>query len=141
MLVVRVHNLVPKEEWQSRYERINLFEKMLHRGRHDDRQGVPAHQQGRAAAAAAIAAGRSRRSGGSSAGPTSQERRYWDDYQRAYEAAMTRCNTEHAPWYIVPANRKWYRNLVVSRILRKTLEKMAPQYPPAEEGLDGMVVE
>ena len=58
VLVVRVHNLVPKAEWQSRYERINLFEKMLHRGRHDDRQSVPAHQQGRAAPAAAIAAGR-----------------------------------------------------------------------------------
>ena len=58
VLVVRVHNLVPKEEWESRYERINQFEKMLHRGRHDDRQGVPAHQQGRAAPAAAIAAGR-----------------------------------------------------------------------------------
>jgi polyphosphate kinase 2 (PPK2 family) len=70
-----------------------------------------------------------------------QERRYWDDYQRAYEAALTRCNTEYAPWYIVPANRKWYRNLIISRILRKTLAKMAPQYPPAEEGLDKIVVE
>ena len=54
---------------------------------------------------------------------------------------MTRCNTEHAPWHIVPANRKWYRNLVISRVLRKTLEKMAPQYPPAEKGLDEIVVE
>ena len=71
-----------------------------------------------------------------------QERRDWDEYQAAYEAAMTRCNTKHAPWYIVPANRKWYRNLVVSRILRKTLEKMSPRSSPAglaEEGLEGLV--
>ncbi len=53
----------------------------------------------------------------------------------------SRCNAKHAPWYVVPANCKWYRNLVVSRILRKTLEQMAPQYPPAEEGLQGLVVE
>ena len=64
------------------------------------------------------------------------EREYWSDYQKAYNDALTLCNTDYAPWYIVPANKKWYRNLAVSRILRQTLEKMAPQYPPAEEGLD-----
>ena len=53
---------------------------------------------------------------------------------------MTRCNTKHAPWYIVPANHKWYRNLVISKILRRTLEEMDPQYPPAEKGLKGLVV-
>ena len=70
-----------------------------------------------------------------------KERQYWDDYQRAYEAALTRCNTKQAPWHVVPANHKWYRNLVISRILRKTLEKMAPQFPPEEEGLEGLVIE
>jgi polyphosphate kinase 2 (PPK2 family) len=69
------------------------------------------------------------------------ERRFWDDYQQAYDTAITRCNTKHAPWYIVPANNKWYRNFIISRILRKTLEKMAPEYPKAEEGLDGLVVD
>ena len=54
---------------------------------------------------------------------------------------MTRCNTKHAPWYIVPANQKWYRNMVISKILRKTLEEMDPQYPKAEKGLKGLVVE
>ena len=54
---------------------------------------------------------------------------------------MTRCDTAHAPWYIIPANRKWYRNLVISDILRKTLEAMNPQYPKAEKGLKGLVVQ
>jgi PPK2 family polyphosphate:nucleotide phosphotransferase len=140
VLVVRVHNLVPKEEWEGRYERINQFEKMLHEGgttivkvflhvsKEEQRKRLQARLDD----------------------PTKRwkfsradikERGYWDAYQRAYETAMTRCNSRHAPWYIVPANHKWYRNLVISRILRKTLERMAPQYPPAEEGLEGLVVE
>ena len=69
------------------------------------------------------------------------ERKLWDDYQRAYEDALTHCNTEHAPWHIIPSDRKWYRNLVVSQILRETLEKLDPKFPPAEEGLEGLVVE
>jgi PPK2 family polyphosphate:nucleotide phosphotransferase len=140
VLVVRVHDLVPKAEWQSRYERINLFEKMLadggttivkvflHISKDQQRRRLQSRLDD----------------------PTKRwkfsrddlrERQLWADYQRAYEAAMTRCNTSHAPWHIVPANHKWYRNLVVSRILRKTLEKMGPQYPPAEKGLEGIVVE
>ncbi|MEN6451499.1 MAG: polyphosphate kinase 2 family protein [Thermoguttaceae bacterium] len=140
VLVVRVHNLAPREEWESRYERINLFEKMLsdggvtivkvflHISRGEQRQRLQARLDNP-----------DKRWKFSRA--DLKEREYWDDYQRAYEVAMTRCNTEHAPWYIVPANHKWYRNLVVSRILRKTLERMDPQFPPAEEGLDGVVVE
>jgi PPK2 family polyphosphate:nucleotide phosphotransferase len=140
VLVARVHNLVPKEEWESRYERINLFEQMLGEGgttivkvflhiskdeqrrRLQSRLDDPKKRWKFSRADLA-------------------ERRYWDDYQRAYEVAMTRCNTKQAPWYIVPASHKWYRNLIISRILRKTLEKMAPQYPPVEEGLDGLIVE
>jgi PPK2 family polyphosphate:nucleotide phosphotransferase len=140
VLVVRVHNLVPKEEWESRYERINLFEKLLSDG------GVTvvkvflhvskAQQRRRLQARLDDPKKRWKFSRADL-----QERRYWGEYQRAYEAAMTRCNTKHAPWYIVPADHKWYRNLAVSRILRKTLERMAPQFPPAEEGLEGLVVE
>ena len=55
-----------------------------------------------------------------------------DDYMKAYQDAITRCNTPHAPWYIVPTDRKWYRLLVVSEILRATLERMNPQFPPAK---------
>jgi PPK2 family polyphosphate:nucleotide phosphotransferase len=140
VLVVRVHNLVPKEEWQSRYERINLFEKLLHEGGveivkvflHISKDEQRMRLQSRLDDP-------KKRWKFSKA--DIQERGYWNDYQRAYEDAMTLCNAEHAPWYIVPANRKWYRNLMISRILRKTLERMSPQYPPAEEGLEGLVVE
>jgi PPK2 family polyphosphate:nucleotide phosphotransferase len=140
VLVVRVHNLVPKEEWETRYERINQFEKMLHDGgttivkvflhisKDEQRKRLQARLD-------------DPKKRWKFNRDDLQERRLWDDYQQAYEAALTRCNTEHAPWYVVPANRKWYRNLVVSRILRKTLERLDPQFPPAEEGLEGLVVE
>jgi PPK2 family polyphosphate:nucleotide phosphotransferase len=140
VLVVRVHNIVPKHEWQSRYERINLFEKMLTAGGtkiikiflHISKEEQRKRLQSRLDnpdklwkfSRADLA-----------------ERQYWNDYQKAYEAALTRCNTDEAPWHIVPANNKWYRNLVISRILLKTLEKMDPHFPPAEKGLEGIVVE
>ena len=57
------------------------------------------------------------------------DRRLWHDFQRAYEDALMRCNTDWAPWYVVPADRKWYRNLIVSRILLEVMESMAPAYP------------
>lgn len=140
VLVARVHNLVPKQEWQSRYERINLFEKMLHEGGttivkiflHISKDEQRRRLQSRLD---------DPKKRWKFSRADLEERRLWGDYQRAYEAAMTRCNSPDAPWYIVPANRKWYRNLVISRILRKTLERMAPQFPPAEEGLEGLVVE
>jgi polyphosphate kinase 2 (PPK2 family) len=65
-----------------------------------------------------------------------QERAFWDAYQQAFEDALGNCSTEHAPWYIVPANKKWYRNLVVARTIADTLEAMDPRYPPPEEGLE-----
>jgi polyphosphate kinase 2 (PPK2 family) len=60
-----------------------------------------------------------------------EERRYWDDYVKAYEDALTRCNTEVAPWHIIPANKKWYRNLAVSRIIVHALETAHMRFPPA----------
>lgn len=140
VLVVRVHDLVPKKEWKSRYERINRFEEMLHDAGttivkvflHISKE----EQRCRLQARLDNAKKRWKFSKADIA-----EREYWDNYQRAYEDAMTRCNTKHAPWYIVPANHKWYRNLAISEILRKTLEEMNPQYPKAEKGLKGLVVE
>jgi len=58
-----------------------------------------------------------------------KERRYWDDYQKAYSAALGRCSTGIAPWYVVPANRKWYRNWAVSQLLIETMEEMKLTYP------------
>jgi polyphosphate kinase 2 (PPK2 family) len=68
------------------------------------------------------------------------DRALWDNFREAYEAVLSRTSTAHAPWYVVPANRKWYRNLVVSQILVDTLNEMNPRYPDTEEDLDGVVV-
>ena len=68
------------------------------------------------------------------------ERAFRDEYQAALEDALGNCSTAHGPWYVVPANHKWYRNLVVARITADTLETMNPQFPPAEEGPDKVVI-
>jgi Polyphosphate kinase 2 (PPK2) len=69
-----------------------------------------------------------------------KERAYWDAYQKAFEDAIDNCSTEHATWYVVPANKKWYRNLIVARTIADTLEAMDPRYPPAEEGLEKVTI-
>ena len=69
-----------------------------------------------------------------------KERAFWDDYQRAFEDAINATSTTFAPWYVVPANKKWFRNLVIARTIADTLEAMDPQFPPAEQGLDRIVV-
>ncbi len=61
-----------------------------------------------------------------------KERAYWDEYMAAFEDALNHCSTGHAPWYVVPANKKWYRNLVVARTIADTLEAMAPSSRPRE---------
>ncbi len=60
---------------------------------------------------------------------------------RAYEAVLSRTSTEFAPWYVIPADRKWYRNLVISKVLVEKLDGLEMRYPEAEEGLEGVVVE
>jgi PPK2 family polyphosphate:nucleotide phosphotransferase len=140
VLVVRVENLVPEQEWQRRYDRINDFEQMLVEGGttlvkcflHVSKK----EQRKRLQARLDNPEKRWKFSRGDLA-----VRQQWDDYQRAYEDALTKCNTAHAPWHIIPADRKWFRNLVASQLLRETLERMDPQLPPAEPGLDGVKVE
>lgn len=140
VLVVRVHNLVPESEWRRRYDRINEFEQMLVEGGvtlikcflHISKQ----EQCERLQARLDNPDKRWKFSRGDI-----DERKLWDDYQRAYEAALTRCNTQHAPWYIVPADRKWYRNLVVSQLFHDHLDRLDPQFPTPEPGLDGLTVE
>jgi PPK2 family polyphosphate:nucleotide phosphotransferase len=140
VLIVRVHNLVPEGMWRKRYDRINAFEQLvteggtrlvkvfLHISREEQRQRL-----------------QSRLDNPDKRWKLSRadvkERAFWDDYQAAYEDALSLCNTELAPWYIVPADRKWYRNLIVSRLLRQTLEEMDPQFPPAEPGIEKLVIE
>ena len=70
-----------------------------------------------------------------------RERRHWDAYMDAFEEAIGSTSTGHAPWYVVPANNKWYRNLVIARTIADTLEAMDPRYPAPEEGLDRVRVE
>jgi polyphosphate kinase 2 (PPK2 family) len=69
------------------------------------------------------------------------ERRFWDDYQQAYQDAINATSTPEAPWYVVPANNKWYRNLVIARAIADTLKAMDPHYPPAEPGLDKITID
>ncbi len=139
VLVVRVANLVSEKEWRSRYEIINSFEKLLtegdtiivkcylHISKETQRERLQARLDNP-----------KKRWKFSSA--DLDVRKQWDDYQAAYEDALTNCNTEHAPWFIVPADRKWNRNLVVSQILVETLERLNPEFPTAETGLDGIQV-
>lgn len=139
VLIVRVHNLVPKSEWSNRYERINEFEQMLteggvtivkcflHISKEEQRERLQARldnpdKRWKFAKA------------------DLDERKLWDEYQEAYRVAVESCNTKHAPWHIIPSDRKWYRNLVVSRLLLDTLSDMNPQFPPSEEGLDDIMV-
>jgi polyphosphate kinase 2 (PPK2 family) len=70
-----------------------------------------------------------------------KERALWDQYQEAYEDALNKCTTAAAPWYVIPANRKWYRNYLVARIIRQTLEAMNPQFPQPAEDLSQVVIE
>jgi PPK2 family polyphosphate:nucleotide phosphotransferase len=140
VLVVRVHNLVPEEQWKTRYERINDFEKLLVEGRvtllkcflHVSKE----EQRERLQSRLDNPDKRWKFSTGDLA-----ERKLWDDYQAAYEDALEKCNTKHAPWHIIPSDRKWYRNLVVSELVKDTLQAMDPQFPPSEPGLDDVVVE
>ena len=69
------------------------------------------------------------------------ERKRWDDYLEAFEAVLSKTSTEWAPWYVIPADRKWYRNLIISRILVETLESLDMKYPDPEEDLEGIVIE
>jgi PPK2 family polyphosphate:nucleotide phosphotransferase len=131
--VVRVHDLVPSRVWSRRYDAINRFEErlllrgttvvkcFLHISKEEQKQRLLARLDD----------------------PTKQwkynpadvdERLLWDDYQVAYTDAINRCNSDVAPWYVVPANHKWWRNLAIMRLLIETLEVMSPQYPaPAHD--------
>jgi PPK2 family polyphosphate:nucleotide phosphotransferase len=139
VLVVRVHNLVPQEVWEQRYEQINHFEKhladtgttilkfFLHISKEEQKKRFEARLQD------------SRKNWKFSLGDV-KERTYWDDYQRAFEEALSRCNTSWAPWYVIPADHKWYRNLAVSQIITEALEKLDMHFPPPLPDADQIVV-
>ncbi|NOZ38239.1 MAG: polyphosphate kinase 2 family protein [Gammaproteobacteria bacterium] len=130
VLVTRVHKRIEKKIWQARYAQINAFEKLLtENGTHilkfflhisADEQLQRFHKRIKDPA----------RHWKISESDYS-ERQYWENYQQAYTDTLNRCNTEQAPWYVIPANHKWFRNLAVSRIVVETLEGLNMQFPEA----------
>jgi PPK2 family polyphosphate:nucleotide phosphotransferase len=139
VVVVRVHEMVPRKVWKARYEQINQFEKMLvkngtiilkfflHISKAEQKERLEERLHD----------------------PTRfwkfslkdvEERQYWPAYRQAYEDALTKCGTEWAPWHVVPADKKWYRNLVVARTLVETLKALDMKYPPPNLDLDKVVI-
>ncbi len=130
VLIVRVHNLVKPKVWKPRYDRINAFERGLAAaGTHILKFFLhisPEEQLERFRKRLDDPAKHWK------ANPQDfEERKHWDDYMAAYEAALERCSTDHAPWFVIPADRKWFRNLAVSQILVETLEGLGMTYPKA----------
>jgi PPK2 family polyphosphate:nucleotide phosphotransferase len=130
VLIARVHDLAQKKIWSKRYDAINDFEAMLRREadtvvlkfflyiskeeqlqRFKDRLDQPDRQWKIEAS-------------------DYTERAYWDDYIKAFEDVFAKCSTAHAPWFIIPSNHKWFRNLAVAKIIADTLEEMDPRAPP-----------
>lgn len=128
VLVVRVHNLVPKEIWSKRYDQINDFEEMLaDNGVHIVKffLYIDKDEQKRRFQDRIEDSSKNWKFSPSDL----EERKFWDDYMRAFEDAISKCSKKRAPWYVIPANKKWFRNLAVSEILVETLEGMNLQYP------------
>ncbi len=139
VLIVRVHNLVPQKIWERRYDHINDFERILvDEGTtilkfflHIDLDEQKSRLEARLKE------------------PDKQwkfriqdieERRKWDDYIAAYEAVLSKTSTDWAPWYIVPANHKWYRNYVIADVIVETLKNLKMKIPPPEDDLSHIVI-
>ena len=139
VLVVRVKDLAPPAVWRRRYAHIRTFEQLLvdegtaivklfvhisaeeQRERLQDRIDSPDERW-------------KFRLG------DLDDRKLWPKYMKAYRDALARTSTQDAPWYVIPGDRKWVRNLTVARILRHTLERLDPQFPEPEPGIEGVVV-
>jgi PPK2 family polyphosphate:nucleotide phosphotransferase len=140
VLVVRVHGFAPKKVWQRRFDQINAFERLLADEGTTilkfflliDRDEQKARLQARI--------DDPRKNWKFKLGDLA-ERKSWDDYVAAYEDVLDRCSTEHAPWYVIPANRNWFRNLAIAEILADTLDDLKPAYPPPTEDLTKVVIE
>jgi PPK2 family polyphosphate:nucleotide phosphotransferase len=140
VLVVRVHDLVPRKVWKRRYRQINAFERILtlngtvilkfflHISKDEQKQRLQERLDD----------------------PTRfwkfsikdiEERRHWSAYRKAYEDVLEKCSTKWAPWHIVPANHKWYRNLVVAQTIVDTLRNLKLEYPAPREDLSKIIID
>ncbi len=139
VLVVRVENLVPPERWERRYDHIRNFEQILadegttiiklflHISKDEQRERLQERLD---------RPEKNWKFDPADLGPRSK----WSRYQEAFEVALSRTSTRSAPWYVVPANRKWYRNLVVSEILVQTLEGLNMTFPEAPADIASMSI-
>ncbi len=129
VLISRVHNLVPRELWSRRYDRINVFESVLVEDGaqilkcflHISKEGQLKRFKDRLDESAKQ---------WKISESDYKERAYWDDYTAAYEDALSGCSTERAPWFAIPADHKWFRNLAVARIVVEHLEGLKMGFPP-----------
>jgi PPK2 family polyphosphate:nucleotide phosphotransferase len=139
VLVVRVHEIVPPEVWGKRFEQINNFERLLAENGttilkfylHIDLDEQKKRLQARLDDPAKLWKFRL---------GDLEERKRWPAYTQAYEDVLSKTSSAQAPWFIIPANHKWYRDLLIASILVETLEGLNMQYPPAEENLAGVVI-
>ncbi|MCA9216927.1 MAG: polyphosphate kinase 2 family protein [Planctomycetales bacterium] len=140
VLVVRVEDLVPRSIWEKRYQHINDFERMLsdcgttilkfflhiskdeQKKRFQDRLST-FYKQWKFSV------------------DDLRKRKQWDQYQEAFEDMLNNCTTDHAPWYVIPADQKWYRNLTISKTIVHALEDLDPEFPSVEEGIENVVIE
>jgi PPK2 family polyphosphate:nucleotide phosphotransferase len=135
VLVARVHNLVPESVWQKRYDLINDFEKnLVENGTHILKFFLHISPDVQLARFGKRLEDPKRQWKISEADYT--EQKLWPDYTKAYEAALSKTSTKHAPWFIVPSNHKWSRNLIVSQILVETLESLDMKTPAPSVDLD-----
>jgi PPK2 family polyphosphate:nucleotide phosphotransferase len=129
VLVVRVHGFVPRKVWSARYDQINEFERILTENGTTIVKFFLAidkdEQRERFQARFDDQTKRWKFSMGDL-----EERKLWDDYQAAFDDALSKTSTASAPWYVMPANRKWFRNLAVATILADTMATLRPTYPP-----------
>ena len=139
VLVVRVKHLVAESVWSQRFNAINEFEKRLsesgtrilkfylHISKDEQKERLQARLDN------------PDKHWKFSKGDLA-DRELWDDYQVAFEDAISRCSTAHAPWFVIPANHKWARNVFIARTVRAALEDMNPQFPEQTDDLSGIVI-
>ena len=140
VLVVRVHDFVPEARWSRRYAHIRNFEQMLadegttivkfflHISKDEQRERLQARID------------EPHKNWKFSFGDI-EERKHWDEYQEAFRVMLEETSTDDAPWYVIPADRKWFRNLLISEVLVQTLRDLDMDWPDPEPGVPGTVVE